>query len=131
MVKAVAGERPVFLVHGGTKPEDRERIRKEFDASVNGILIASAVFSTGVNIINVHNVVFSSPSKSRIRNLQQIGRVLRKMGLKTSATLYDIADDLSWKSKRNYTLNHMMERLKIYDEQEFDYKIYNVRLKDG
>jgi hypothetical protein len=53
------------------------------------------------------------------------------MGLKTSATLYDIADDLSWKSKRNYTLNHMMERLKIYDEQEFDYKIYNVRLKDG
>lgn len=85
-------------------------------------------FSTGVNIKNLHNIIFASPSKSRIRNLQSIGRGLRKSDTKTSSTLYDIADDMSWKSKKNYTLLHFVERIKIYNEEKFKYRLYKVHL---
>ena len=84
------------------------------------------VYSTGINIRNLHNIIFASPSKSRIRNLQSIGRGLRKSENKEKATLYDIADDLSWKTHQNYTLDHFNQRMKIYNEERFDCKIYNV-----
>ena len=44
--------------------------------------------------------------------------------------LYDIADDLIYKSKENYTLKHFQERINIYNEEEFDYEIHNINLKD-
>jgi superfamily II DNA or RNA helicase len=81
-----------------------------------------------VNIPNIENIIFGSPSKSRIRNLQSIGRGLRKAEGKEIATLFDIADDISWKEKKNYTLLHFMERIKIYNEEKFKYKIYKVTL---
>jgi len=87
------------------------------------------VFSTGINIRNLHNVVFASPSKSRIRNLQSIGRVLRRGKDKTKAMLYDISDDCTHNSQKNYTLNHLIERIKIYNEEKFNYEIVNVNLK--
>jgi len=78
--------------------------------------------------VTFHNIIFASPSKARVRNLQSIGRVLRKSETKTNAVLYDIADDLSWKNKKNYTILHFVERVKIYNEEQFPYKIYNVDL---
>ena len=86
------------------------------------------VYSTGINIRNLHNIIFASPSKSRVRNLQSIGRALRKSENKEKATLYDIADDLSWKTHQNYTLDHFNQRMKIYNEERFDCKIYNVNI---
>ena len=85
-------------------------------------------FSTGINIKRLHNIVFASPSKSRIRNLQSIGRGLRKTDDKDSVTLYDIADDLSWKKNLNYTLNHFSERINIYSKENFNYEIHSVRI---
>ena len=124
-----AKDRKVFYVSGEVDGEEREEIRKIVETEKNAIIVASfGTFSTGVNIRNLHNVVFSSPSKSKIRNLQSIGRGLRKSDSKDSATLYDIADDMSWKSKKNFTLLHFMERIKIYNEEKFPYKIYNVTL---
>jgi superfamily II DNA or RNA helicase len=121
--------RPVYFVSGDISGDDREQIRKVVENDHNAIIVASfGTFSTGVNIKNLHNIIFSSPSKSRIRNLQSIGRGLRKSDTKTSATLFDIADDMSWKSKKNYTLLHFMERIKIYNEEKFEYKIYKVQL---
>ena len=97
----------------------------------DAIIVASyGTFSTGINIRNLHNIIFASPTKSRIRNLQSIGRGLRKGDQKDVATLYDISDDLSWKSWNNFTLKHFAIRVKMYNEEEFDYKIYNIRLKD-
>jgi superfamily II DNA or RNA helicase len=61
-------------------------------------------FSTGINIKNLHNIIFGSPSKSKIRVFQSIGRVLRKSDNKDVALLYDVADDVSWKSHKNLTL---------------------------
>lgn len=123
-------DRPTHFVHGGVDGEERDQIRAIVEQDRNSIIIASyGTFSTGINIRNLHNIIFASPSKSRIRNLQSIGRGLRKSDTKDSATLYDIADDLSWKSRKNHTIQHFVERIKIYNEEKFDYKIYTVELK--
>ena len=76
----------------------------------------------------MHNIIFASPTKSRIRNLQSIGRGLRTNDNKEECTLYDIADDLTWKSKKNYTLLHMIERIKTYNEEHFNYKLINLKI---
>jgi superfamily II DNA or RNA helicase len=124
-------ERQVFFVHGGVDTKDREKVREITEQENNAIIVASyGTFSTGINIKNLHNVIFASPSKSRIRNLQSIGRVLRKGNNKTKATLYDIADDISYKSRRNYTLNHLIERIKVYNEENFNYDIVNIPIKN-
>ena len=130
----VGDNRKVFLVHGGIDTEDRELARQIAETTTDSIIVASyGTFSTGINIRNLHNVVFASPSKSKIRNLQSIGRVLRKGDHKTKATLYDIADDISKGRNRNYTLNHLVERVKIYNEENFDYEFIDVpiRSKNG
>jgi superfamily II DNA or RNA helicase len=123
----VGDKRKVFFVHGGTDSTDREEIRRITEQSEDAIIIASyGTFSTGVNIRNLHNIIFASPSKSRVRNLQSIGRGLRKSETKNAATLYDIVDDLKWKSKRNFTLEHFLERMKIYNEEKFKVKMYKI-----
>ena len=124
-------ERKVFFVYGGVNADEREEIRAITEKSDSAIIVASyGTFSTGINIRNLHNIVFSSPSKSRIRNLQSIGRGLRLGDNKTNATLYDIADDVSYGEKENYTLQHFRERINIYNEESFDYEIHNVELKE-
>ena len=93
------------------------------------IPIASyGTFSTGINIPSIENVIFASPSKSKIRNLQSIGRGLRLKDGKSACNLYDIADDLHWKSWKNHTLNHAAERYKTYVEEEFKLKMVEVDL---
>ncbi len=120
----------VFLIHGGTDTEQRERIRNIVDTESKAILVASyGTCSTGINIRNINNIVFASPSKSVVRVLQSIGRGLRKTKTKDKVKLYDISDDLSHKSYRNHTLRHLDERIKIYTNEEFNYEKYNVRIE--
>ena len=122
-------DRKVFFIHGGVDVEERESVRSIAEVESNAIIIASfGTFSTGINIKNLHNIVFSSPSKSRIRTLQSIGRVLRKSNSKLSATLYDIADDTKKGSVQNYTLNHLIERIKYYNEEKFNYDIIQIKI---
>lgn len=131
MIKEKAGDRKVFFIHGGVEAEEREQVRRIMEEENDAIIVASfGTFSTGINIRNLHNIIFASPSKSRVRNLQSIGRGLRKSGTKDQATLYDIADDLRHKKHMNFTLRHFVERVKIYNEEKFPYKIYNIGLKD-
>ena len=132
LIKEKAGDRPIFYVHGGTEANEREQVRAITEKSDGAIIVASyGTFSTGINIRNLHNIVFSSPSKSRIRNLQSIGRGLRLKDNKSHATLYDIADDLSYGEKENYTLQHFRERINIYNDEDFDYEIHNIELGNG
>jgi superfamily II DNA or RNA helicase len=128
MMKDRAGDnRKVFYVSGETELNDRELVRSLTESNEGVIICASyGTFSTGVNVRNIHNVIFASPSKSRIRNLQSIGRGLRLADGKSDCILYDISDDLSWKSHKNYTLLHMIERLKIYAEEKLPYKIIQI-----
>lgn len=126
------GNRKVFFVSGGTDTSDREEIRRIMEIESDAIVVASyGTFSTGINIKNLHNIIFASPSKSRIRNLQSIGRGLRQFNGKEQATLYDIADDLIYKKHMNFTLKHFVERVKIYNEEQFQFKIYKIGLKNG
>ena len=129
MIEEKTSNRKVFFVYGGTDTEQREDIRRITETESDAIIVASyGTFSTGINIKNLHNIIFASPSKSRVRNLQSIGRGLRTSESKTSCKLYDIADDLTWKSKKNYTLLHMIERIKIYNDEHFNYKLVKVSL---
>ena len=122
-------ERKVFFVYGGTDTTDREAIRHITEGESDAIIIASyGTFSTGINIPSLENVIFASPTKSKIRNLQSIGRGLRLKSGKTQCNLFDIADDLHWKSWKNHTLNHAAERYKTYAEEEFTIKIVEVDL---
>jgi superfamily II DNA or RNA helicase len=124
------GDRKVFFVHGGVDANDREEIRKIMEIENDAIVVASfGTFSTGINIRNLHNIIFASPSKSRVRNLQSIGRGLRQSEGKEKAILYDIADDLRYKKRMNFTLKHFVERVKIYTEEKFPFKIYKIGLK--
>ena len=129
MIKDKDESRPIFFIHGGVDGDERETIRHIVERESNAIIVASyGTFSTGVNIRNLHNVVFSSPTKSRVRTLQSIGRGLRIGSEKSSVVVYDIADDLKHKTKMNFTLLHFMERLNIYNSESFDYKIYNASI---
>ena len=122
-------DRKVFFVYGGVDTDTREQIREIVENETNSIIVASyGTFSTGINIRNIDNIVFSSPSKSKIRVLQSLGRGLRVGDKSKSLRLFDIADDLSYSSKLNFTLRHFKQRLNIYDEQGFNYKIDKVKL---
>ena len=130
MIKNKAEEdRPVHYVHGGVNTLDREDIRVNAGKSNNTIIVASyATFSTGINIPSIQNIIFASPTKSKITNLQSIGRGLRLDANKDILNLFDIADDLQWKSRKNHTINHMLERVKIYSEEKFDYKLIPINI---
>jgi len=128
---SIEKDRKVFFVSGEVDGDSREEIRHIVEDEDNSIIVASfGTFSTGINIKRLHNIVFCSPSKSRIRVLQSIGRGLRTGDNKDIATLFDISDNLQWKTKKNYTLEHFAERVKMYNEEKFDYKIYKVALKN-
>ena len=128
MIKSAAhSRRKVFFVSGEVDTDTRENVRKITETEKNAIIVASlGTFSTGINIRNLHNIIFASPSKSQIKVLQSIGRGLRKSDDGRHAQLYDVADDLHWKSKKNYTLDHAAERIKIYTKEKFKYKIYEI-----
>lgn len=130
IINSSTQNRKVFFVHGGVDVDEREEVRRITEQENNAIIVASyGTFSTGINIKKLHNVIFASPSKSRIRNLQSIGRILRKSTEKNKAVLYDISDDISTKTIKNYTLNHLMDRIKIYNEESFNYEIVPINMK--
>ena len=121
--------RSIYFVHGGVDGSERERIREIVETENNAIIVASyGTFSTGINLRNLHSIILASPSKSRIRVLQSIGRGLRITNDKDTVVVYDISDDMKYKNRLNFTLNHFMERLNIYNMENFDYKIYNTEL---
>jgi len=130
LIKEKADEdRKIFFVSGNTAATDREAIRAIVEKQKDSVIVASlGTFSTGINIRNLHNIVFASPSKSQIRVLQSIGRGLRKTDDGKSTTLYDIVDDISWKSRKNYGILHADERLRIYGREKFTHKTYRVEL---
>ena len=121
-------DKKVFFVYGKTTTETREKIRKIVEKEKSSLVIASyGTFSTGINIRNINNVVFASPSKSRVRVLQSIGRGLRQSETKTSVKLFDVSDNITYKSRQNFTYRHFNERLNIYKQENFNYEINRAK----
>ena len=122
-------DRKVFFVYGGTTTEARERVRAITEKEKDAIIVASyGTFSTGINIRAINNIVFASPSKSRIRVLQSIGRGLRQSEDKSKVKLFDVSDNISYKSRQNFTYRHFLQRLNIYKEEQFKYEINRINL---
>ena len=120
-------DRKVFYVSGEVGAIDREEIRTLVEKEKDAIIVASlGTFSTGINIKNLHNMVFAAPTKSQVRVLQSIGRSLRKSETGQPAKVYDLCDDFSWKKRKNYTLGHGIERIGIYEKEELDFKTHPV-----
>ena len=129
-------DKKLYYIDGDIEAKERENIRKMMEKENNIILLATyGTLSTGVNITNIHHVIFASGYKSRVKILQSIGRGLRKHKSKTHMTLYDIVDDLSFQDKTNdiryinFSLKHYKERKKIYEEEAFDYKEIKFDIK--
>jgi len=117
----------IFFISGGTDVENRENIRNIVEKEKDAIIFASVqTMGTGVNIVNLHNIIFTFSTKSVIRVLQSIGRVLRVSDEKTEANLYDIIDNISWKSKKNYGMKHALKRIEYYTEERFPYKLKEI-----
>lgn len=111
----------VHFVHGAVEIEEREMIRKLMEEQDNVACIAiSKIFSTGINIKNLHNIIFAAIGKARIKIIQSIGRSLRKHASKKRATIFDIWDNLRYGNK------HMVERLALYDREEIPYSITDI-----
>jgi superfamily II DNA or RNA helicase len=129
-IKAKVGDkRKVFFISGKVPAEDREEFRKLIETEDDAIMVGSyGCVSTGVNIRRLHNIIFASPYKSRIKILQSLGRGLRTSDYKDKLDLYDISDNFQYKSAKNHTLKHFMERIKIYNMEKFVYKMFKVKL---
>ena len=125
----IKGDRKLFYVSGETKVDDRENIRALTETQNDAIIVASlGTFSTGINIKRLHNLIFASPSKSQVRVLQSIGRGLRLSADGINTKVYDVTDDLQHKGKKNYTLNHAAERVKIYSRERFKFNVYDINI---
>lgn len=131
-LKANLPNREIYYVDGSINKDIREEVRADMENGTGKILIASyGTFSTGVNIRNIHYIVFTESYKSDVIVRQSIGRGLRKHKDKDILTLIDIVDDFTIKKEskyRNRLVQHFYERLKIYKEQKFTYKISFINL---
>lgn len=124
----IKNEKESYFIHGKVNADERESIRSLTEERNNLVLVASyGVFSTGVNIKNIHNVIFAFPSKSRVRIFQSIGRSLRLHKNKEKAIIYDFGDNING---NNYTLNHYKERKKHYDSENYVYTNYQINLSE-
>ena len=129
LITKACPDKKVFFIYGETDAAEREEIRNIVDREKNAVLVASyGTCSTGINIKNINNIIFASPSKSVIRILQSIGRGLRRTQEKNKVKLYDISDDLCYKKYRNHTMKHLDERIKIYTKENFEFKLLNIQI---
>jgi len=128
-MKNQSPSRDIYYVSGEVDGETRNDIRKIVETKKDPIIIASSVFQTGTDIKSVQNIIFTSPTKAKIKVLQSIGRGLRTMEGKMECTLYDIVDDLSYKKHQNYCMKHYFERVGIYAEEGFDYQSHKINFQ--
>lgn len=116
------GGRKYHIIHGGVKIEDRTTIKNEMEDTTGNVLLASyATFAKGINIKRIDNIIFASPSKSKIRVLQSLGRGLRLHVDKEHLKLFDLADNLIWSGRKNVTYKHMHERIRYYNKEQLSY----------
>jgi superfamily II DNA or RNA helicase len=120
----------VFYVSGETDVDTREQIRAIVETETNAIIVASmGTFSTGINIRNLHNLIMAAPSKSKIKILQSIGRILRLTDDDIDVMkVFDISDNLTTKSWRNYSFKHAADRITMYSKEKFNFNVFEIDL---
>lgn len=110
----------VFLIVGDVDVDRREEIRQIMDQYDDAVIYASyGTMQQGVSIKKLHNLFLISSSKSVIRILQSIGRMMRLHDSKSKARIFDIVDNMTIDGKENYVLKHAQERIGMYSQQQF------------
>ena len=105
----------VFFIRGSVEIDDREKYKKLLEEEDNHVCIAiSKIFSTGINIKNLHYILFASAGKAKIKLIQSIGRGVRLHENKNKLFIFDIADNLLYGAK------HLRRRKEIYEEEGFN-----------
>lgn len=128
-MKEALPDRDIFLYTGSTKADEREAIRQLMEKSENAIIIGSlGVLSTGISIKRLHNLVFAHPSKSRVKVLQSVGRLLRLSKFGNLVNMFDLVDDFLIGAYTNYTYEHGQKRVGFYHDQQFDTQVFKVNL---
>ena len=128
--KKAPADKNVHFVVGDVKGNKREEIRQIVNSSNNNIIFANySIYSTGTNIPELHTIIFASGYKSKIKVLQSIGRGLRLADNKERCVLFDIVDDCSARVKKNYSVQHFLKRLALYQGEEHEVKIINIDFK--
>ena len=115
-------DRPIYFIRGSTEMEEREKVRSLMEQRSDVIVVAiSKIFSTGINIPNLHNIIFASAGKAKIKIMQSIGRALRLHPTKSRATIFDISDNTK------YGKRHRMEREVLYASEKYNYEKKNIQ----
>ena len=108
----------MYFIRGDVDIDEREKIRRYMESNNNVVCIAiSKIFSTGVNIKNLHYLIFAGSGKAKIKTLQSIGRGLRKNDNKSRLVIFDVYDNL------HYGRQHFEKRSILYEKENIEYKI--------
>ena len=129
LFEAIETDKQNYYIAGETDKDQREVVRQLAENNDVVIVASLGVFSTGVNIKNLYNLIFAHPTKSKIKTLQSVGRILRKTDDEKQAVVYDIIDDLKYKSRDNFALKHAKERYKYYTQENFNIKHFEIEIK--
>ena len=115
-------DKKVYFIRGEVAVEDRDKVRGIMEMEDNVIVVAiSKVFSTGINIKNLHYIIFGSGGKAKIKTIQSIGRGLRLHKDKTKLIIFDIGDDLY------YGRQHLAGRISHYEKENIEYGAQTIR----
>jgi superfamily II DNA or RNA helicase len=105
-----------FYIDGEVESTDRDRYKAEMESKEGVVIVASfGTFSTGIDLKNVHHIVFAESTKAEITIRQSIGRGMRKLAEKNQVVVWDLVDQLD-----GYTVKHGAKREEIYRDQQFE-----------
>ena len=122
LLKAKTAGKQIYFIRGEVEIEEREKIKKIMEETSNVVIVAiSKIFSTGINIKNLHYIVFAGGGKSKIKILQSIGRGLRLHKDKDKLIIVDIADNLM------YGNQHFLKRKLLYEKENITYQIKEIQ----
>ena len=66
--------------------------------------------------------------KAKSGSCSRLGVDLERWRINQFFALFDIADNITYKSRQNFTYRHFTERLNIYKGENFNYKVSRVNL---
>lgn len=116
-------EKQVYFIYGEMPVEERQKIIDLMEVRDDIVCIAmSAIFAIGINVKNLHYVMFTFGGKSFIRTIQSIGRGIRLHDSKEKLVIFDLYDNMK------YSEEHFEERRVFYEEEEHPYTITEIKI---
>ena len=137
MLKNLHPDYEIRMAHGKIKLKERESILNDLEGKTGIIVVATyRTFGTGLNMKNLHNVIFGSSCKSYTIILQSIGRSLRLHSSKNTARIFDLhhcIEDTHYSNRvkhdveyRSNLARHFYEREEFYYEEEYPQEVHTI-----